>query len=144
MTSESEVRAVLDDVAAGIAARDPQRVVAHYDPAAAVYGLAPPLREEGAATDPAGLTEWFATWDGPIIIALRDLVVETSGDLALCYGLSHMTGAKDGEPVDLWYRSTVGLRRGPGGWRITHQHDSTPFYMDGSDRAALDLKPEPA
>jgi PhnB protein len=142
MTSESEVRAVLDDVRAGIAARDAQRVVAHYDPEATEYGLAPPLRAEG--NDPAGLDEWFATWDGPIVIAHQDLVVETAGDLALCYGLSHMTGAKDGDPVDLWYRSTLGLRRGPDGWRITHQHDSTPFYMDGSDRAALDLKPDPA
>jgi ketosteroid isomerase-like protein len=28
-----------------------------------------------------------------------------------------------------------------GGWRITHEHNSTPFYMDGSDKAALDLQP---
>ena len=45
------------------------------------------------------------------------------------------------EQVDLWFRSTVGLRRTADGWQITHEHDSTPFYMDGSDRAALDLKP---
>ena len=30
--------------------------------------------------------------------------------------------------------------RTPEGWRITHEHDSTPFYMDGSDRAATDLR----
>lgn len=24
---------------------------------------------------------------------------------------------------------------------ITHEHNSTPFYMDGSDKAALDLQP---
>ena len=47
----------------------------------------------------------------------------------------------DGERVDLWFRSTVGLRRTGGEWQITHEHDSTPFYMDGSDRAATDLKP---
>jgi hypothetical protein len=26
-------------------------------------------------------------------------------------------------------------------WRITHEHNSTPFYMDGSYRAATDLVP---
>lgn len=26
--------------------------------------------------------------------------------------------------------------------RITHEHSSTPFYMDGSGRAANDLRPE--
>ena len=35
----------------------------------------------------------------------------------------------------------VGLRRIDGAWRITHRHDSTPFYMDGSYRAATDLEP---
>jgi len=53
-----------------------------------------------------------------------------------------MTGTKtDGEQVDLWFRSTVGFRRAPVGWQITHEHDSTPFHMDGSGRAATDLSP---
>jgi ketosteroid isomerase-like protein len=28
-----------------------------------------------------------------------------------------------------------------GEWRIVHDHSSVPFYMDGSYRAAVDLKP---
>jgi ketosteroid isomerase-like protein len=62
--------------------------------------------------------------------------------VAFCHGLTHMTGTKtDGAQVDLWFRSTVGLRRTAAGWQITHEHESTPFYMDGSDRAATDLTP---
>jgi ketosteroid isomerase-like protein len=38
-------------------------------------------------------------------------------------------------------RSTIGLRKIDGQWRITHQHNSTPFYMDGSDKAPPDLQP---
>ena len=45
------------------------------------------------------------------------------------------------ESIEVWYRSTFGLRRIEGSWRIAHRHDSTPFYMDGSFRAATDLKP---
>jgi PhnB protein len=53
-----------------------------------------------------------------------------------------MTGTKtDGERVDLWFRFTVGLRRTAVGWQITHEHESTPFYMDGSGLAATDLTP---
>lgn len=26
-------------------------------------------------------------------------------------------------------------------WLINHEHDSTPFYMDGSAKAAVGLKP---
>jgi ketosteroid isomerase-like protein len=45
------------------------------------------------------------------------------------------------EGFDLWFRSTLGLRKSDGVWRIVHEHTSTPFYMDGSFRAAVDLKP---
>ena len=39
-------------------------------------------------------------------------------------------------------RATVGYRKTNGKWMITHEHVSLPFYMDGSYRAAVDLKPE--
>jgi ketosteroid isomerase-like protein len=44
-------------------------------------------------------------------------------------------------PFTFWFRSTFGLRCSDGSWRIVHQHDSTPFHMDGSFRAATDLEP---
>ncbi len=44
-----------------------------------------------------------------------------------------------GEPGPLGHRSTLGLRRIDGRWRSYHEHTSTPFYLDGSNRAALDL-----
>jgi ketosteroid isomerase-like protein len=41
----------------------------------------------------------------------------------------------------VWFRITFGLRRAAEGWTITHEHESVPFYMDGSLRAAVDLQP---
>ena len=88
------------------------------------------------------MESWFQTWDGPIGYDIGEPVIEAGDDVAFCHGLTHMTGTKaDGERVDLWFRSTVGLRRTAAGWQITHEHDSTPFYMDGSGRAATDLRP---
>jgi PhnB protein len=53
-----------------------------------------------------------------------------------------MTGTEnDGENVDLWFRHTVGLRKADGRWRIVHEHESVPSYMDGSYKAAVDLLP---
>jgi ketosteroid isomerase-like protein len=64
------------------------------------------------------------------------------GAVAFSYGLTHLHGTKtDGGDVDLWFRSTIGLSAVSGSWQIVHEHDSTPFYMDGSGRAALDLRP---
>ena len=143
MTAQEQIRALLDDRAAAITARDARRAVAHYAPEAVSCTLAPPLRYAGdEVTDPAGIESWFQTWDGPIGLDIGQVVIEAGDSVAFCHGLTHMTGTKtDGVAVDLWYRSTVGLRRTPAGWQITHEHDSTPFYMDGSDRAATDLRP---
>ncbi|MGE5136854.1 MAG: YybH family protein [Gemmatimonadota bacterium] len=142
-TAQEQIRAVLYEHAAAITAKDAQRAVSHYAPDVVSFSLAPPLRYAGdEVRDPAGLEEWFRTWDGPIGNDIGELVIEAGDDVAFCHGLTHMTGTKtDGEQVDLWFRSTVGLRRTAAGWRITHEHDSTPFYMDGSDRAATDLRP---
>ena len=142
-TAREQIRALLNDRAAAITARDARRAVAHYSPEVVSFGLAPPLRYAGdEVRDPAGIEGWFQTWDGPIGYDIGEPVIETGDDVAFCHGLTHMTGAKtDGERVDLWFRSTVGLRRTAAGWQIIHEHDSTPFYMDGSGRAATDLRP---
>lgn len=142
-TTREQIRALLNDRAAAIAARDARRAVAHYAPEVVSFSLAPPLRYAGdEVRDPAGIEGWFETWDGPIGYDIGEPVIEAGDDVAFCHGLTHLTGTKtDGARVDLWFRSTVGLRRMAAGWQITHEHDSTPFYMDGSGRAATDLKP---
>ena len=133
-TAVEHIQAVLNDCAAAITAKDAPRLVAHYTPDVVSYSLAPPLRSAGEQVrDPAGSEGWFQTWDGPIGYDVSDRVIEVGGDIAFGHGLTHLTGTKtDGAQVDLWFRSTVGLRRTAAGWQITHEHDSTPFYMDGS------------
>jgi ketosteroid isomerase-like protein len=142
-TTREQIRALLNERAAAITARDARRAVAQLAPDVVSFGLAPPLRYAGdEARDPEGVEGWFQTWAGPIGYDIGDPVIEVAGDVAFCHGLTHMTGTKtDGDQVDLWFRSTVGLRRTAAGWQITHAHDSTPFYMDGSGRAATDLTP---
>ena len=72
-----------------------------------------------------------------------------SGGPAVCYLLiahllvdNHPTGtSKSGKTSDVWFRSTLGFRKVGGEWKIVHEHESVPFLMDGSDKAALGLKP---
>jgi len=42
----------------------------------------------------------------------------------------------------LCFRETFCLRKINDQWLITHLHQSVPFYMDGSFKAAIDLKPQ--
>jgi PhnB protein len=142
-SDEAEIRSVLEGLGRAISSKDADAALAPYAPDVVRFDLAPPLATRGPqALDRAGLLAWFDTWRGPIRNEVQDMAVEISGDLALVFGLLRMAGTKtDGQDVDLWARETVGLRRRDGAWRIVHQHTSTPFYMDGSLKAAIDLKP---
>jgi hypothetical protein len=46
------------------------------------------------------------------------------------------------EQTDVWVRATVGFAKKDGAWKATHEHFSVPFYMDGSNKAAVDLSPD--
>jgi uncharacterized protein (TIGR02246 family) len=142
---EAEVRAVLDEYAAAHADRDAQRLRAPFTDDAVQYTLAPPL-QQGPDTPYGtvdGVRAWLATFDGPIGIGYRDPQIVATDGLAMVHTLTSMTATPAGapEPFTFWYRSTFGLRRIDGDWRIVHLHESTPFHMDGSFRAAVDLEP---
>lgn len=122
--------------------RDAGAIAACYSADAVVYSLAPPLAERGVNQDT--IAAWLATWEGAIQIDAQDTELSVAGDLAYTLALNRMRGTKtDGEEVDLWFRTTMCFRKTGNGWRIVHDHSSVPFHMDGSLRAAVDLKPGP-
>ena len=142
-TTEARIHALVEERSAALRRKDAKGFVACQ---AADYGLfslysmgSPLAADQASIEDVDG---WFATWDGPIGYELRDLDIAADGDVAFCHGFARMSGTKtDGETVDLWFRLTLGLRRTADGWVIVHEHESVPFYMDGSLRAAVDQKP---
>jgi PhnB protein len=138
--AEAQIRSLIDDWARAIRAKDPARVMTHYALASVTFDLAPPLISTRA--DAHGLQAWFSTWQGPLGYEIRDLSITAGDDVAFCHSLNRLSGTKtDGEKADVWFRQTLCFRRVEGAWRIEHQHESVPFYMDGSFRAAVDLKP---
>jgi PhnB protein len=139
-THEAQIRAVLDDWAAALRAKNAEGVVRHHAPGFVHYSLAPPLVT--ADSEGTALRSWFATWQGPLAYELRDLTIIADDATAFSYGLGRLGGTKtDGKRNELWFRQTLGLRKAGDRWQIVHQHESVPFYMDGSMQAAVDLKP---
>lgn len=144
MSEQADIRELLERRAVAMRAGDADRLVADYLPDAVTFTLAPPLRHTAPeVVDPEALRGWFASFDSAVDYEIRDLVVSAEGDLAFCFSLNRMSAVPRGrgEAFDLWFRSTVCLRRVDGVWRIAHEHNSTPFYMDAGMSAALDLTP---
>jgi uncharacterized protein (TIGR02246 family) len=139
-TPRAGIEAVLDRVTTAHAERDADTIAKSYSPDAVIYDLAPPLGRRGMNRD--HIAAWLAGWEGPIHIDWRDVSMAVEGKLAFVSALNRMRGRQSGQDRDLWYRATLCLRKAGRQWRIICEHTSVPFYMDGSDRAALDLKPE--
>ncbi|TDP93933.1 YybH family protein [Labedaea rhizosphaerae] len=142
VTDETQVRDVLARLVTGMRAGDVDGLIARFTPDVVQYSLAPPLRQP-EARDADRLAAWFGTFAGPVDYDLTDLEVFVGGDIAYAHGIARLTATPAGmtEPFTLWFRLTVGLRRDAEGWKVEHEHQSVPFHMDGSFRAAVDLEP---
>ena len=115
-------------------AKDAASVVSHYAADNVKFILAPPLQyTRDNPFDKKGLEEWFSSFEGPIEYENRDLHITAGDDVAFCHSLNRMMATTTkGSKVDLWFRQTLCFRKIDGRWRITHEHSSVPFYMDGS------------
>jgi uncharacterized protein (TIGR02246 family) len=141
-SDEARIRELLHGWAAAVRAKDVDRVISYYASDVVTFDLAPPLQYAGADALRKSLAEWFATFTGSVGYDIHDLAITAGGDVAFCRSLNRISGKRtSGEETDVWVRATIGCRKVGGAWRIAHEHASVPFYMDGSDRAALDLKP---
>lgn len=141
-TDEAQIRQLLEGWARAIRAKDVDGVMSAYAPEVVWFDLAPPLRYMGADAYRKSWGEWFATWQGSIGYEVRDLSITIGEDVAFHHSLNRIHGTRTGgEETDVWVRATVCLRKIDGKWMVTHEHFSVPFYMDGSYRAAVDLRP---
>ena len=141
---EADIRRIISAWIMGLRTKDVDAVMAHAAPDILSFDLAPPLASRGADRYRKNLEAWFPTWDGSIDAEARDLQITMGDEVAFSTSLNRIGGAKKGgEHTNIWVRVTVGFRKIEGRWLVTHEHVSTPFYMDGSLRAAVDLSPDP-
>lgn len=141
--NEAAIRSLLEERAQATREKDAELVVRWFAEDIVNFDLAPPLAQRGQeVTNPEAARQWFATWDGPIGIELTDLSIRFERNIAFCHGFVHMAGKRtDGQRTDVWARSTVCLEQRSGQWKIVHEHTSFPMLMDGSEKAATELKP---
>jgi len=138
-TTKAEIEALFQKLEKAHIDHDADAIVEAYAQDAVIFDLAPPLERRGMNRD--SVAAWLAGWEGPIQIDAREVNLTVDGDLAFVSALNKMRGRIDGEDQDMWYRTTMCLRKINRRWRIVCDHSSVPFYMDGSYRAAVDLKP---
>jgi uncharacterized protein (TIGR02246 family) len=139
---EAKIRQLIDGWAKALRAKDVNGIMSNYAADILLFDIAPPLQSKGADAYRKNWEEWFASWQGPIGYEISDLSITAGGGVAFSHSLNRIHGKRtNGEETDVWVRLTACRRKINGKWLITHEHVSVPFYMDGSYKAAVDLKP---
>ena len=139
---EGDLRRFVEGWAAAIRAKDVEGVLSHYARDAVTFDLAPPLEYAGTEALSKNLRDWFPTFRGPVGYEIRGLAIAAGADVAFCRSLNRISGSRtDGAETDVWIRMTLCCRKIDGAWTIAHEHASVPFHMDGSYKAAVELKP---
>ena len=141
-TNADQIRALIEDRVRAIDEKDVADLVDRVAPGIVSFDALPPLQRVGAEAIRSRLQEWFGWYDGPIGYEVRDLRITAGDDIAFAHYLYHVTGRMtNGTPVDMWVRTTLGLRKtDDGAWTIAHEHNSVPFDAE-SGKASLDLTP---
>lgn len=94
------------------------------------FDLMPPFKYSGKELLRDRIDHWFKSYDGEIKFKFNDIHVESGEELSICHALIKTSGRlKNGEKSDMWTRSTLGLKKEEGQWRIFHEHTSEPIDM---------------
>jgi uncharacterized protein (TIGR02246 family) len=138
---ERQIRALMENLATSIRAKEVDALMAHYAPDVLAFDLLPPLQYQGADAIRKRVSEWFSSFQGSIGFEMRNLRITVGDDVAFCHSLNGVSGtSKGGAKVDMWWRATNCFRKIDGTWLVTHGHSSEPFDMK-SGKALLDLRP---
>ena len=139
--NEDQIQAVIEDRVRAIGDKDVEALVAKAAPGVVSFDALPPLQRTGSEAIRTRLQEWFGWYDGPIGYEVRDLRITAGDDVAFAHYLYHVTGRMtNGNEVDMWVRTTMGLQKTGGAWVIAHEHNSVPIDAE-SGKASLDLTP---
>lgn len=138
---EAAVHAVLESLARAVRARNVDGMLAQCAPELVTFDLVAPIKHEGTQTIRELWARTLAAFAGQVDYDYQQLAIQVDGDVAFARSLNRFGGTTtEGTPVVNWLRSTLGLRRIDGSWKIVHQHVSVPFDM-ASGKALLELHP---
>ena len=141
VSTQSEVRELLDRRSEAVWAKDIDRLMSFYSPDVVYFDLVPGLQYIGSSALQARFSHWFDAFEGPIGQEISDLNISVSGDLAVASMLIRASGTlSNGHEVGYWVRATSCCQRSDHGWSVMHEHISLPVDFE-SRSAVMDLAP---
>ncbi|WP_425220205.1 YybH family protein [Ralstonia solanacearum] len=130
---EAQLRALIQEWAEAVRAKDVNAVMRHYAPDVVVFDVMPPLFVKGAESYRRNWQDWFDVLEGPADFQCVDLHLVVGADLACCFSVNRLRARyRDGAKHDAQTRATVCWRKIDGRWLVVHEHASVPMPVPES------------
>jgi uncharacterized protein (TIGR02246 family) len=127
MNDEAAVRALVENWAAAVRAKDFDGILRHHSPDMLMFDVPPPFQSRGLAAYRKTWDVFFASAHDPIVFDILDMTIASGGDVAFVAAVMRcLPRERDGTDTDLEFRLTVGLRKIGGEWTVMHEHHSVP------------------
>ena len=127
---EQAIRALEDQFAAAVTAKDLDAIMKFYDPGNElfVFDVGVPRQHVGWEDYKKDWHDFLAMMPGPIKFTVSDLSVTTDGKIAYGHSIQSLSGTgTDGSPMDMTVRVTDVYRKIDGKWLIVQEHVSVPI-----------------
>lgn len=130
---EAQLRALIQEWAEAVRAKDLNAVMRYYAPDVVVFDVMPPLFVKGAESYRRNWQDWFDALEGPADFQFVDLHLVVGADLACCFSVNRLRARyRDGAKHDAQTRATVCWRKIDGRWLVVHEHASVPMPVPES------------
>src|SRR6476661_8523538 len=129
IADEAAIRTLLEAIASAVRARDVEAFLKLCAPDVVIFDLVPPLAHRGADAARESWKTAVGAFSGPAEYESLQLEIAVSGDVAFACSLNRFGGTTNGKRTVSVLRTTLGLRRIDGRWKVAHEHVSAPFDM---------------
>jgi len=126
-TDEAVIRALVDDWARAVRAKDLKGILANHSPEILMFDVPPPLQSKGIDAYRKTWDLFFSWADDPIVFDFNEMDITAGSGVAYVTALMRCAGTEtNGERIKLEFRLTIGLRKIDGQWTVMHEHHSIP------------------
>lgn len=128
MSDTDEIRTLIEMRVEALQRRDAEAANACLASHIVAFEVAGPLQLPSAqAIDNAQTQAWLDSFEEGPTISLDELAIYADGAVGFCHCLNRVRGQRArGHEVDVTMRSTLGLRKLRGEWKVVHGHTSLP------------------
>jgi ketosteroid isomerase-like protein len=127
-TDQAQLRTLLDSWVKANLAKDLPGIIRHYTADVLAFDAILQLQFKGREAYQAHWQMCLEMCGGPSTFEVRELQLETSGELGFGHFLAHCAGTDaEGKTQGCWLRVSQGYRKQQGVWLIAHEHFSVPF-----------------